>query len=390
MKIAMIGQKGVPATHGGVERHVEELGARLVGMGHEVVVFTRPNYTEPGLSLYRGMHLVSLPTVDSKHLDATVHSFEAACASCFGRFDIVHFHAIGPALMSPIPRMRGRRIVATVHGQDWRRQKWGRLASKSLQMGEWMALHVPDATISVSHSLARRYQAEGHDRVVYIPNGVSIASGNDSGYLKELGIKPRRYILYAGRLVPEKGVHHLISAHARIPDAPPLVIAGDTSHSDDYVRFLRELAGGSNVHFLGYVYGRKLATLFRQAGLFVLPSELEGQPLVLLEALAYGAPVIASDIPENVEVLGEDGLTFRNADVTDLAEVLQRAVTNVEQLTKKAQSIRERAVRDYDWSHVADRTVKLYEDVVARKRRPVRETQQQHSAQLVETTQAGT
>lgn len=357
----MIGQKGVPATHGGVERHVEELGARLADLGHEVVVFTRPNYTEPGLTRYRGMKLVSLPTVDSKHMDATVHSLEAACATWLGGFDIVHFHAIGPSLMAPIPRLRGRRVVCTVHGQDWRRRKWGRAAKTMLQVGEWMALHVPDATISVSNSLARRYHEMGFEKVAYVPNGVSVKSGNDHHYLRELGLKPRRYLLFAGRLVPEKGVHTLIEAHARLDKPPTLVIAGDTSHSDDYVTKLREMADPTRVKFLGYVYGRKLATLFRNAGLFVLPSELEGQPLVLLEALAYGAPIVASDIPENAEVLGGDGLKFRNADTVDLAEVLTDATSRLDELVAAAAVRKASAAAEFDWDQVAVRTLEVYQ-----------------------------
>jgi glycosyltransferase involved in cell wall biosynthesis len=367
MKIAMIGQKGVPATFGGVERHVEELGARLAELGHEVVVYTRPNYTEPGLSRYRGMTLVSLPTVDGKHLDATVHSLEAAFATWAGGFDVVHFHAIGPALMSPIAKLRGRKVVVTIHGQDWRRKKWGRVASMALQAGEWTALNVPDATISVSKGLADRYAAEGHDHVTYIPNGVSVAKGNDGGYLRELGLKPRGYILFAGRLVPEKGVDTLIAAHARLGGTLPLVIAGGSSHSDDYVAKLREAAAGRDVHFLGNVYGRKLATLFRNAGLFVLPSDLEGQPIVLLEALAYGAPIIASDIPENVEVLGDRGLTFRTRDEVDLAEVLQSAIGDMQRLIVQASARRDRALHEYDWSAIAARTLEVYQGLLPRR-----------------------
>jgi glycosyltransferase involved in cell wall biosynthesis len=295
-----------------------------------------------------------------------VHSLEAACATWTGGFDVVHFHAIGPALMSPIAKLRGRKVVVTVHGQDWRRQKWGRFASMALQAGEWAALNVPNATISVSKGLAERYAAEGHDHVTYIPNGVSVAKGNDGGYLRELGLKPRGYVLFAGRLVPEKGVHTLIAAHARLGDTLPLVIAGGSSHSDDYVAELRKAAEGRDVRFLGNVYGRKLATLFRNAGLFVLPSDLEGQPIVLLEALAYGAPIVASDIPENVEVLGDKGLTFRVRDDVDLAEVLEGAIADMRGLVAQASARRERAVREYDWSTVAAHTLEVYQGLVRR------------------------
>ncbi|OFW61969.1 MAG: hypothetical protein A2133_07195, partial [Actinobacteria bacterium RBG_16_64_13] len=304
MKIAMIGQKGVPATHGGVERHVEELGARLVELGHEVTVFTRPNYTDPSARELRGMRLASLPTIRTKHLDAIVHSVIASFACWRGGYDVVHYHAAGPCLASPLSRLRGRAVVATIHGQDWRRQKWGFVASTTLRLAEWMALRVPHATISVSESLARSYREKTGRDVKYVPNGVKIDAGDDIAVLDEFGLLDGHYLLFAGRLVPEKGAHYLIAAHSLGKTALPLVIAGDSSNTNDYVASLREKAT-TDVVFTGYQYGARLAALFRHAALFVLPSDLEGLPIVLLEALAYGVPVLASDIPPNVEVLGE-------------------------------------------------------------------------------------
>jgi glycosyltransferase involved in cell wall biosynthesis len=233
-------------------------------------------------------------------------------------------------------------------------------------MGEWAALHVPHATISVSESLAERY-AEQDRKVEYVPNGVTIASGNDAGFLKELGLRPRGYLLYAGRLVPEKGAHLLVEAHARLDADLPLVIAGDTSHSDDYVTKLRLAADRTRVKFLGYIYGWKLATLFRNAGLFVLPSEVEGQPLVLLEALAYGSPVVASDIPQNLEVLGGDGRTFVSGDVASLTETMAEALEDIDSLVRGAADGKSRVMSEHDWSIVALRTAHVYERIMGRR-----------------------
>lgn len=363
----MIGQKGVPARGGGVERHVEELGARLADLGHEVVVFTRPNYTDPALTSHRGIRLRSLPTVNSKHLDATVHSFLAACASWGGDFDIVHFHAVGPALMSPISRIRGRGVVCTVHGQDQRREKWGRFATVALSLGEACALNVPHATISVSSSLTQRYHDSGHPRVVYIPNGVSIIEGEDPDYLRGLGLEPGRYVLFAARLVPEKAVHTLIDAHAKLDCDIPLVIAGGSSHSDEYASSLRERADPDRVRFLGHVEGLPLATLFRNASVFVLPSTLEGQPIVLLEALAYGTPVIASDIPANLELLDDEALVFPVGDADALAEVLRHALSRESEPYLPAAGSRAGAAGEHDWDMVARQTVALYEAVAGRR-----------------------
>lgn len=362
MRIAMIGQKGVPATYGGIERHVEELGARLVGLGHEVTVFTRPNYTDPALTGHRGMRLVSLPTIGTKHLDAIVHSVLATFVCWGGAYDIVHYHAIGPCLASPLARLRGRRVVATIHGQDWRRGKWGGVASAILRLAEWMALHIPHATISVSETLAQRYREETGRDVHYIPNGISIDLGDDTAVLAEHGLTDGGYVLFAGRLVPEKGAHYLIDAHERCGTQLRLAIAGDSSNSDHYVASLRRNAG-ADVVFTGYQYGARLAALFRHSAIFVLPSDLEGLPIVLLEALAYGVPVLASDIAPNVEILGEKGRYFRAGDAGSLAIELAACLRDLGELQERAQALASRALIDYDWNRVADATEAVYESV---------------------------
>ncbi len=365
MRVAFIGQKGIPASHGGVERHVEELAVRLVGLGHEVTVFTRPNYTDSGMREYRGVRLVSVPTIGSKHLDAIVHSLLCTFRTFGGGFDIVHYHAIGPCLVSPLARLRGRGVVATIHGQDWRRGKWGRMASSVLRMAEWMALRVPHVTISVSQSLSEHYAEKEHRQTEYIPNGISLFEGDDTTILDELGVSDGQYLLYAGRLVPEKGLHYLLAAHEMCGLALPLVVAGDASFSDDYVRSLHTASSG-DVRWAGYVYGDRLAALFRHAALFVLPSDLEGLPIVLLEALGYGVPVLASDIAPNVEVLGDRGAYFRAGDVTDLADRLQTVLTDREALMACAHEAQVQALQEFDWDRVAQQTAAVYERVVHR------------------------
>lgn len=358
LRVAMIGQKGIPATHGGVEHHVEQLGRRLVELGHEVTVFTRPQYTDPSILEYAGMRTVSVPTIGTKHLDAIVHSLLCTLRCLTGRYDVVHYHAIGPCLLSPLARLSGVRVVATIHGQDWRRAKWNRIASAILRFGEWIALRVPHATISVSQSLARQYKDAGARRVVYIPNGVCVTDGSDDeAFLEELGVADTPYILFVGRLVPEKGLHTLIEAWRPFASEFPLVVAGDTSHSDEYVDRLKQNA---DVIFPGYVYGIRLATLFRRATLFVLPSDLEGLPLVLLEALAYGAPVLASDIAPNVEVLGENGVFFRTGDVDELRSRLADVLEAADALKREALGRAQEVAREYDWDRVAGLTDELY------------------------------
>ncbi len=361
----MIGQKGIPASHGGVERHVEELSARLVGLGHEVIVYTRPNYTDKSLRQYRGVDLVSLPTIGTKHLDAIVHSLLATLHSAAHGVDVVHYHAIGPCLVSPLARLFGRTVIATIHGQDWRRGKWGRVASGVLRLAEQAALRIPHVTICVSKSLSEHYNASGHD-VTYLPNGIAISAGADDSVLTDFGLASQQYVLFAGRIVPEKGLHHLLAAYKIVSPGIPLVVAGDAAGADRYSETVREMANES-VRFVGYQYGERLASLFRHAALFVLPSDLEGLPIVLLEALAYGAPILASNIPPNCEVLGDRGAYFEAGDPGSLADALSLAIENRESLARKSAELAQAVRSEYDWDRVARLTASLYRDAVAHR-----------------------
>jgi glycosyltransferase involved in cell wall biosynthesis len=367
MRIAMIGQKGLPAAHGGVEHHVEQLGSRLAARGHEVVVYTRPSYSDPSITWHRGMQLKSLRSIPTKHLDAITHSAACSLASRRGGFDVVHYHAIGPCLTAPLVIGGGRRIVATVHGQDWRRAKWGRAATLALRAAEQAALRVPHATICVSRSLTERYAEQGFaEKVHYIPNGVTISAEDDPAYLAELHVEPGQYALFVGRLVPEKGPHYLIEAWRRLGTDRKLVVVGDSSFTDGYVDSLR--VGDSNVVFTGYLYGAKLATVFRNAGLFVLPSNLEGLPIVLLESLAYGTPVLASDIAPSVEVLGEQGEYFRAGDVDDLTQRLGELLPRLGELKARSAVLQAAVLAEYDWDAVAEQTEALYAQLLASRR----------------------
>jgi glycosyltransferase involved in cell wall biosynthesis len=229
-------------------------------------------------------------------------------------------------------------------------------------MGEWCALNVARETICVSERLAEEYVAEGH-RVTYVPNGIALNNGDDTSILDELGVSDGGYLLFAGRGVPEKGAHYLIEAWRAAGRPLPLVIAGDTSFSDEYVSAVKA-SQSEGVLFPGYVYGARLAALFRHAALFVLPSDLEGLPIVLLEALGYGAPVLASDIVPNVEVLGDKGRYFEAGDIESLTRELSRAMSELGGLRDRAGAMREEALAEYDWDRVTDMTLDVYDRAV--------------------------
>ena len=374
LRIGVIGARGVPATFGGIEHHVEELGARMVARGHEVTVFARTNYLEHPIAEHRGIRVVSLPTVGTKHLDAIVHSGLATCRAMASSLDVIHYHAIGPGIPAVLPRAVGRAKVAlTVHGRDGERAKWGRGAAAVLAGAEWLSARAPDATIVVSEDLAAHYRAAYGRRVVHIPNGVDPgepAAPDEIG--RRWDLAAGTYVLFVGRLVPEKAPDQLIEAFRGMDGRHRLVIAGGTSFTDDYVARLRSSAAAdARIVMPGYVYGEALRELYANAAVFVLPSLLEGLPLTLLEAASYGTPIVASDIPPHLEVLRDEGpgrRLFPSGDVHGLRAALERSLADPVAERTGAAAFRADVLGRYDWEDASDRTIDVYERLVGRRR----------------------
>lgn len=373
MRIAMIGQKGVPATVGGVERHVEELGAGLVERGHDVIVFARSTYETERVRNHRGMRVRTLPTVRTKHLDAIVQSTIASIGSIVAGVDIVHYHAVGPGLPSFLPRIASRAaVVQTIHGLDAERAKWGSGARAILRVATWLSAHVPDATIVVSRDLARHY-AHRYRRVTrYIPNGVREPIRRPADQIVDrLGLAGDDYVLFVGRLVPEKAPDLLIRAFRRLRTDTRLVLVGGSSFTDPYLATLRDLASGDRrVVLAGEVVGPVLEELYSNAAAFVLPSFLEGLPLTLLEAASFGIPVVASDIPPHLEILGSDGpgrRTFPTGDEVALASKLQRVLTTAGEERRAAEAFATEVLRVYRWEDAVRATESVYTGVAGRR-----------------------
>ena len=397
LRIAMIGCRGVPARWGGVERHVEELGAELAGRGHEVTVFCRSNYSAAeGLRAYRGMRLAHLPTVGTKHMDAIVHSALATAAAMAGPFDLVHYHALGPGACALLPRyLSAAKVVLTVHGLDDQRAKWGSMGRIGLRAAGWLSARVPDATIVVSRDLRRHYRERHHRPSVYVPNGVraplpAATPERARRTLDRLGLEPGRYLLFVGRLVPEKAPDLLLRAFRHVEGDWRLALVGDSSFTQRYVRDLhRQAQDDGRVVLAGFHYGADLAELYLNARAFALPSMLEGMPLTLLEAAAHGAPVVASAIPPHVEVLGGDGPGHRlvvPGDELALAAALRQALADPAGEHAGAAALRERVLATYCWRATADATEEVYRWALERSRRgaardqpPALETRQDES-----------
>jgi glycosyltransferase involved in cell wall biosynthesis len=365
LRIAMIGQRGIPATFGGIEHHVEEIGSRLAARGHEVVVYTRTNYVQTRCARIRGMRPRYLPTVGSKHLDAIVHSTLSTFDAVIRGADIVHYHAVGPGIPAVVPRyLSPAKVVLTVHGLDADRAKWGGAARTVLDVAQWLSAHVPDETIVVSQDLERHYRHHYGRRTTYIPNGVRPPTPRaPDEIVRRFGLRGDDYILF-GRLVPEKAPDLLMRAFQVISTNWRVVFAGGSSFTDDYVRSLQRLgASDPRVVMPGYVYGPVLEELYTNATAFVLPSSLEGLPLTLLEAGSYGVPVVVSDILPNLEIIGGDGpghRVFPSGDETALAATIAKVLQDGVVERQGAERLRRSILSSYRWENAVDMAESLY------------------------------
>jgi len=369
IRVAMIGQKGYPPIHGGIEKHVAELASRLATRGFHVDIYSRPHYSQHhGPADHAGVCVRKLPSIPSKHLDAISHSLLATGDVLARRVDIVHYHALGPGLLAGWPRWLARkRTVITVHGLDWQREKWGAFARAVLRVGEYGSVRLPHATIVVSEAL-RAYYLEQHGKsTTYIPNGIVPPVYREPELIREIGITGS-FLLFVGRLVPEKGCHLLLEAYSRLPETVrqdyALVIAGDAGFTVGYVKRLRA-ASVANVHFLGYVHGPILDELYTNASLVVLPSTLEGLSITLLEGMSYGRCCLASDIPPNREAAAGIVPLFPSGDAASLAAQIKSLLGDPERCRTVGQDSQIHVIENYSWDAVADQTASLYRGLVA-------------------------
>lgn len=371
MRIAHIGQKGIPAHSGGVEAHVDEIARRLVRRSHEVTAYVRTWYTPSNGTSHEGVQLVHTPTIRTKHLDASLHTLTSSLHALTQNFDIVHYHAIGPSAFAWMPRLRGARVVATVHARDWQRPKWGPVAKACLQTAERCAVRFPDCTIAVSRTLQRDLQEKYHRSIHYIPNGVSIPSLVPADRITaEFGLKGNDYVLHLGRLVPEKRADWLIRAFRQTASRLRLVIAGSDDGLTGHERELKALADGDErVLFTGTVSGQLKAELLSNARCCVSPSRIEGLPIALLEAMSYRRCCLVSDIASHTEVVaGRNGLTFPWDDFGAFSAALTRLLGEADGFFRAIGSEAVRHVETcYSWDEIVDAIDGVYESLLVRR-----------------------
>ena len=373
MRVAMIGHKVVPSRRGGIENVLTTLCPLLVEMGHDVTCYNRSADKVENEYIgtvenkrYRGVKLKKAFTLNVRGISAMLASFTAAFCAAFGRYDIIHFHAEGPCAAMWIPKLFGKKCVATVHGLDWQREKWGSgFASKYIKFGEKMLAKHADEIIVLSKAAYDYFKQTYNREAVIIPNGISHPVHREADIItRKYGLEKDGYISIISRLTAEKGVHYLIDAYNSVDTDKKLVIAGDTSDTDDYVTMLKEKAAGNpNIIFTGFVSGDELCEVYSNAYAVVLPSDLEGMSLSLLEALSYDKAVLCSDIAENSSVAADRAMYFKKGDVDDLAQKLRTLCSDSRLAKELANGTGEYITGKYSWNDVAIQTCNLYKKV---------------------------
>ncbi len=389
MRIVMLGHKRIPSREGGVEIVVEELATRMAALGHEVTVYNRKGSHVAGIKNeqkeygknyeYKRVQVKTAFTLPQKSLNAIVYSFFATLRACFSGADVIHFHAEGPCAMIPLAKFFRKKCVATIHGLDWQRSKWGGFATKFLLFGEKMAAKYADKVIVLSEGVKEYFQDTYGRKTFVIPNGISKPEYQEPNVITyKYGLHGEDYLLFLARLVPEKGVHTLLEAYEKSGLKIPLLIAGGSSHSSEYCQKIESMAKKINedagrkhteqkVILTGFVQGKELEELFSNALMYILPSEIEGMPLSLLEAMSYGNLCLTSDISENTDVTENYGFSFVSADVNSLTEKLTELCSDIvslrgtEQYTREA--IQKFILGKYNWDDVTKRTLECYEDI---------------------------
>lgn len=361
MKIAIVGSRGVAVTYSGIERSVSEVSRRLAEKGYQVIVYCRStkNRKFPTQS-FQNIKLVYIPTVHSKHFGTFIHALFSTLHLLFSDVDIVHFHALGPSFFSFLPRLFGKKTLVSVHGLDWKRKKWKYIARLFLKFCEYTAIYFPNKTIVVSKSIQDYFEAKFKKKVYYIPNGVNVCFEYTN--IRE-NVNKTGYILFVGRLVPEKGIHYLIKAFNELKPDMKLMIVGESSFTNEYVSYLRSISG-PHIEFLGFVGAEMLQKLYKDAYVFVLPSEVEGSPVSLLEAMSYGSCALVSDIPECLEVIGGCGVSFRSSDYLNLKDKLRYLIDNPDVVRQIGSRAKKRIYEQYMWGPIIDKLEWLYNSLL--------------------------
>lgn len=359
MRIAFIGTRGIPARYSGFETFVEELGARLVDRGHDVTVYCRRHHYAEQDKHYRGMRLVQVSGIATKHLDTITHTLVSCLHALFQPYDVVVMCISGNAPLAFVPRLRGKKVVMNVDGSDWRRKKWGRLARAYIKLSEWFSIHLPDVTVTDSKVMQQYYLERHGAHTECISYGGDMPLPETTGALERLGIQSQKYLLLVGRLVPENCIHHLVDAFADLETDLQCVIVGDAPYQKDYIADLKRR--GPGVIFTGYQFGDSYRELMQHAYAVVLCTEVGGTHPVLVEAMAAGNCVVVNDTPANLEVIGDAGIAYPGArGAAGLLPVLDALVKDEPRVERFRGLARARVQSEYSWNTVTSQYERLF------------------------------
>ena len=342
MRIAFLAVKNI-LRGGGIEKYTAELGSRLVQKGHDVTVYTTRHYGDVP-DRYWGMRIISVPSLARPCMQKLSASATAAVHSIWKKkYDIVHFHSFAPGAFAWLPRLRGAKCVLQLHSLEWKRERWGTVGSSVVRILEKLALSQSHVYTAVSKTQCDFYRTHRGIHMQYIPTAADVKPKTEPREIYRLGLEPNAYILFACRLVPEKGAHYLVSAFRRLKTDMKLVIAGDVQGGGDYKKRLFELAQGDpRILFPGFVEGRLIEELFSHCYLYAQPSEVEGLSLSILEAI------------------GEAGIRFTGRDVDDLENHLRRLLDHPEEVAAVNAGARERIKQHYSWGAISEQMEQLY------------------------------
>lgn len=362
MKIAMIGHKRVPGREGGIEVVVEELATRMYKLGHEVTVYNRHKNGYKAPKFYKGVRIIDVPTIEKKSMDAVVYSFIASILCLFEKYDVIHYHAIGPSVFLLIPHFFKKKTVVTVHGLNYKTPKWKGFGAKFIRFGEKITAKYADKIIVLSEEQKKYFKEKYNRDTIYIPNGTSLFKIEPAALIKEkYGLEKDSYILFLSRVVPGKGIEYLLDAYKKTNSHLKLIVAGGTEYVHDFRKIIEEKAAQDpRVQLIGFVEGKLLRELYSNAKLFVFPSEAEGMPMCLLEALSYNCPCLVSDIPENIEVGKKYVTTFKSTSIEDLKEKLELCLN----IHNNNLNSRQYIINNYSWDTVVQQTLNCYSDLI--------------------------
>ena len=366
LNIAMLGHKHIPSREGGIEVVVEELSTRMVKLGHSVTCFNRKGRHVSGVKIeklkeYKGVKIKEVFTIERKGLAAMTSSLFATLSASFSNYEVIHIHAEGPAFFSFIPHLLHKKVVVTIHGLDWDRAKWSGFAKWYIKQGEKNSVKYADEIIVLSRGVREYFLKEYGRETKFIPNGVNKPEIREAYEIKKWGLEKDNYILYLGRIVPEKGEHYLVEAWKKIESDKKLVIAGGISDTAGYGKELKELSRDDDrIIFTGFVQGRVLEELYSNAYIYCLPSDLEGMPLSLLEAMSYGNCCLVSDIDECKEVVEDKGVTFHRGNTEDLKKKLEWLLNREDEVMNYKKETTDFICNKYSWNDVVEATLELY------------------------------